>query len=108
MNLYIYADLLQKKFEFTSYNYWAFGKEKETGLYQTDYSCFQLVRVLDIDVDIPFDFVSGKIIALEKKLEKDLADSYVRQHNLQDQINELKCLTHEPCLDDPSDHGFTL
>lgn len=100
MNLYIYADLLQKKFEFTSYNYWAYDKAKETGLYLSEYCSYQLVRTLDIDVDIPFDFVSGKILALETKLEKDLADSYVRQHNLQAQIDELKCLTHQPDIDD--------
>lgn len=36
-----------------------------------------------------------KLHVLERQLERDLADSYVRQEKLRDEIQKLKCIAHK-------------
>lgn len=100
--IYIYLDCLSGHYDTTSFNFWTSEQEKATGLQVGEYSTKQLVSIQEIEFEefSPGKAIECKIASLETKLQKDLADSYVRQHNLQDQINELKCITHNP---DPSD-----
>jgi hypothetical protein len=93
MKLYIYANLLAKCLSSTEVNFWAGKKYQETGLYSDGNTvAFQLIEVREIDLsNINFDFVTGKIQALELQL----GDLHVKSENIKQQIQELKCIGHE-------------
>lgn len=93
MKLYIYADLMNQVISHSSHNYW-----RETDLYKTDYSCWQLLETRDIEWEGEFDFVSGKIKALEMKL----GDLQVQSNNIKEQIQELLCIGHDNSVKSPS------
>lgn len=56
-----------------------------------------LVQEVEVEVEVPdtIDITAVKVKVLEEALEKDRAESQVRQNTLVDQISKLKCLTHE-------------
>lgn len=89
--IYIFADLLAGRICANTCNFWTTAKEQETGLYQTDTTSFQLLEIRTIEVDINFDFTTGKIQALENKL----GHLHIQAENIKAQIQELKCLGHD-------------
>ena len=46
--------------------------------------------------DIEADPREALIDALEQSLQQEIADSQVRQNKIKDQIEQLRCLTHQP------------
>lgn len=46
--------------------------------------------------DIEADPREALIDALEQSLQREIADSQVRQNKIKDQIEQLRCLTHQP------------
>lgn len=59
-------------------------------------SNFFFLESRSITLDISdYDPILAKIDSLESILQKDLADSHVRQQKLKDQIAELKCIGHD-------------
>lgn len=46
--------------------------------------------------DIEADPREALIDALEQSLKREIADSQVRQNKIKDQIEQLRCLTHQP------------
>lgn len=57
---------------------------------------FFFLESREVVVDISdYDPILAKIDSLESQLQKDLADSHVRQQKLKDQIAELKCIGHD-------------
>lgn len=51
---------------------------------------------VEVEVDLPdFVLVEKQIEVLEKKLEAEVSEAATRQANLRQQIQELKCLTHQ-------------
>lgn len=89
--IYIFADLLAGRICVNTCNFWTTAKEKETGLYQTNTTSFQLLETRTIEVDINFDFTTGKIQALENKL----GHLHIQAENVKAQIQELKCIGHD-------------
>lgn len=102
-SIYIFADLLNSCICVNTCNFWITTSERETGLYQTGSTSYQLLETRQIEVNINFDFTTGKIQALEHKL----GDLHVQAENIKAQIQELKCIGHEKNEDeDPDfDHG---
>ena len=50
----------------------------------------------EVELDLPdFVLVEKQLEVLEKKLELEVQEAAVRQANLRQQIQELKCLTHQ-------------
>lgn len=50
----------------------------------------------EIEIEVPdFDLVGLEIEILEKKLDLEVKEAATRQANLRQQIQELKCLTHQ-------------
>lgn len=45
--------------------------------------------------DIEADPREALIDALEQSLQRDIADSHVRQSKIKDQIEQLRCITHQ-------------
>lgn len=51
---------------------------------------------VEVEVDLPdFKLVDLQLEVLEKKLEAEVSEAATRQANLRQQIQELKCLTHQ-------------
>lgn len=51
---------------------------------------------VEVEVDLPdFKLVDLQLEVLEKKLEAEVQEAATRQANLRQQIQELKCLTHQ-------------
>lgn len=54
------------------------------------------IAEVEVEVDLPdFKLVDLQLEILEKKLEDEVQEAAVRQANLRQQIQELKCLTHQ-------------
>lgn len=54
------------------------------------------LAVVEVEVELPdFKLVDLQLDILEKKLEEEISEAAVRQANLRQQIQELKCLTHQ-------------
>lgn len=84
----------------THCNFWLSRDFKEpirgqlgTETYSANYF-FLESRSVTLDIS-DYDPILAKIDSLESQLQKDLADSHVRQQKLKDRIAELKCIGHD-------------
>lgn len=93
MKLYVYANLIARVLSTTEVNFWSDADAAKTGIYSDGNTVtFQLLEIREIDLsNINFDFVSGKIQALELQL----GNLHVKSENIKAQIQELKCIGHE-------------
>lgn len=95
VKIYIFLDQINTCIQVGNHNFWHSCQE-EPKVFTTDYASYRLLDSLEVEYnDQNWNPTETKISALETKLSKDLADSYVRQENLKAQIQELKCIGHE-------------
>ena len=94
--IYVYLDVINGSYKVSDWDYWTTPEECQTGLYIGEYSTKQLVSVQEIEFPGWFNPTSLKIDALEHTIQKELAACHVKVENLKTQIQELKCLGHEP------------
>lgn len=72
---------------FSEYDFRNFPSSHETRAFLAE---------VEVEVDLPdFKLVDLQLEVLEKKLEDEVQEAAVRQANLRQQIQELKCLTHQ-------------
>lgn len=100
--VYIYADLINQRIDVHPCNFWSSGEALKTGLYKTEHVAFQLLEAREIEFHQEFDFVSGKI----KALELQLGDLHIKSENIKAQIQELKCIGHESITEDSDITNF--
>lgn len=104
MKLYIYADLINQTIRHTDHNFWhnsgTFENPEIGAIHKSDYSTYQLLEIRDVWWNGEFDFVSGKIKALELKL----GDLHIQTENIKEQIQELLCIGHDNSVESPA-HG---
>lgn len=56
----------------------------------------RLIQEVDVEVDVPeFDVVGLEVVALEKTIQKERADSQVRVNLLLDRLSKLKAIGHD-------------
>lgn len=93
VTIYLYADLLNGKFDVTNYNFWNSAESKATGLFKSQSCARKLLEIRTIDLSrfAYFDFTTGKIQALEMQL----GDLHIQSENIKQQIQELLCIGHD-------------
>lgn len=65
-------------------------------LYTGSHETRAFLAEVEVEVDLPdFKLVDLQLEVLEQKLEAEVQEAAVRQANLRQQIQELKCLTHQ-------------
>jgi hypothetical protein len=99
MKVYFYLNITEWNVTtaVTEHDFWKTHTDPSNpNLRVMDHSTMLLIETQEIDIRIPdYDPVTFKILALESKLTKDIADSYVRQTALKEKIQELKCIGHD-------------
>lgn len=70
--------------------------EYDFRLYTGSHETRAFLAEVEVEVDLPdFVLVEKQLEVLEKKLEAEVSEAATRQANLRQQIQELKCLTHQ-------------
>jgi len=99
MKVYLYLDISEYSVieRVTDHNYWSAGTDPSNpNLYVGQYATMLLVETKEIPFHIKaYDPITFRILSLESKLTKDIADSHVRQNKIKDKIQELKCIGHD-------------
>lgn len=88
--LYLYWNTEYNWLTTTEHNYW------ENGGLVSDDGKYYLLDTQPVTFKIGnVDINDIKLNGLEAQLQRDVADSYVRQEKLRQKIQELKCIKHE-------------
>jgi len=70
--------------------------EYDFRLYAGSHETRAFLAEVEVEVDLPdFKLVDLQLEVLEQKLETEVQEAATRQANLRQQIQELKCLTHQ-------------
>lgn len=107
VKLYIFYDTSRRQVDATPYNLWANNADPSDPRKKvTSESVWYFLDEIDYTIPEGFDPVSLTIEGLEAALQKEIADSHVRQERFKEEIGRLKCLTHEPLKENLNDEDL--
>lgn len=105
LTAYIYANIstYSVRTNITEYDYWKIDTDPSNPkLRVMDHASFLLLQTLELEVDLPeYDPITLQVRGLEATLQKNIADSYLRQNDLKAKIQELQCIGN----DKPEEEG---
>lgn len=94
--LYIYFDTSSGQANATSYNVWAHNTDPlDPRKKVMNESVWYLLEEMDFVFPAGFNPLTLRIEGLEAALQKEIADSHVKQERFKEEIGRLKCLTHD-------------
>lgn len=96
VKLYVYYETSRREVCTTSYNLWSIDPDpKDPRKKVMSNSIWYLLDEMTYTLPEGFDPLTLTIEGLEAALQKEIADSHVRQEKFRDEIGRLKCLTHD-------------